>query len=352
MIEAKAYVLRKTGEIPSLEDIQVSDDLKPGQVMLRVLYSGLCATQMEEIFVSSRNAKYMPHLFGHEGVGVVEALGPGVKTKKLGDICVIHWRPSSIGMDSEPGDYFVNQTKVSSGKVVTFSTAVVVPERNLTQLPSCVSPAAGSVLGCSLTTGWGSVVRLGEMKVGDIVVITGVGAVGTSAALVALLGGAEKVLTVDPRKPANNILKNNRVQHFQLLEDALAHIAGASRQDANVIAIETSGDQMTISKLVDFLPAASKLVLVGMPRGGAGSVINTQKLLDGLKVIGSNGGNVDPGVDLQQIVSMSKSRLLSDLTQPIKISKLGDLNSAITNQIQSNAKQILNLAINLSRKVG
>jgi S-(hydroxymethyl)glutathione dehydrogenase/alcohol dehydrogenase len=297
MIEAKAYVLRKTGEIPSLEDIQVSDDLKPGQVMLRVLYSGLCATQMEEIFVSSRNAKYMPHLFGHEGVGVVEALGPGVKTKKLGDICVIHWRPSSIGMDSEPGDYFVNQTKINSGRVVTFTSTTVVPENRVTSLPNSFATAQATLLGCAFPTGWGSLVKTGKFNSQDTVLVYGAGGVGLAALHCAVSVGAKSIAFVEPQErrwpnvaawsAAKGFLRLNKVD-FQELNPSLI--------------IDTSGAPSVIEDIVDWSSKSSRVVLVGMPKVGQKARVDTQKLLDGLQLLGSNGGEVDYGTDLDYVL--------------------------------------------------
>lgn len=341
MIDAQAYVLRETGVIPELEDIQVDDQLESGQVRLKVLYSGLCATQMEEIFVSSRNAKYMPHLFGHEGVGVVEAVGPGVITKQVGDTCVIHWRQSSIGLDANPGSYFVGGQEINSGKVVTFSTQVVVPENRLTDLPKHISPHAASVLGCSLPTGWGSVVRVGALGRGDTVVITGLGAVGTSVAQVSLAGGAARVIAVEPKGRIGLLYDNPLVTHCDSVADVYPLLATDSITPSQILAIDTSGSQKVIESLVEHLPPRSRLVLVGMPRDGKMVRLDIQKLLDGLSIRGSNGGDVDPGKDLCDIVGLSSSAELSDLTQGTNLINFTDMRAAIENQRSSALKQIL-----------
>jgi S-(hydroxymethyl)glutathione dehydrogenase/alcohol dehydrogenase len=338
MIEAKAYVLRKTGEIPSLEDIRVSDDLKPGQVMLRVLYSGLCATQMEEIFVSSRNAKYMPHLFGHEGVGVVEALGPGVKTKKLGDICVIHWRPSSIGMDSEPGDYFVNQTKISSGKVVTFSTRVIVPENRITPLPQGFPVDRGALLGCSMTTGWGSVVRVGSHSSGDRVLVIGLGAVGTFAAWTARLLGSIEVVGVDPKPEIQTSFSDRGVNElFRDLSELDRQQGEFSRLEGFDLAIDTSGKTDVIERLIAGLPSKARLVLVGMPSSSSWPLLDVQKLLDGLQLLGSNGGRADPGDDISVVGRLMADLFQKELSTSIGICRHDELELA-TNKFRQGSK--------------
>jgi len=302
MIAAQAYILRATGKSPDLEDIFVSDQLTKGQVRLRILYSGLCATQMEEIFVSSRNAEHMPHMFGHEAVAIVRDIGPGVLTKKIGDICVVHWRKSSIGLDSQPGSYFSGNKQVKSGKVVTFSTDVVVPENRVSHLPPGVSHESGVLLGCALTTGWGSVVKVGQFSPGESLLVIGLGAVGVFSVLAAKQLGSRSVIGIDPKAAIISKVKQIGLDEFFPSLQRYFHGERYARHDRSTrpdLVIETSGDAGVIESLVDWLPVTSRLVLVGMPRESARPRINTQRMLDGLKLLASNGGEVDPGLDLE-----------------------------------------------------
>lgn len=302
MIDAQAYVLRRTGVIPELVDIQISEELSRGQVRLRVQYSGLCATQMEEIFVSSRNAKYMPHLFGHEGVGVIEAVGPGVETKKVGDTCVIHWRQSSVGLDAEPGRYFFKGQKINSGKVVTFSTQVVVPENRVTGVPNKFPLEKAALLGCSLTTGWGSVSKVGNHSPDDCVLVVGLGAVGTAAAWSARQRGSKVVLGLDTKPDKLQTWPKSGVTHFFSSLSELGGSSGKRPPIENVnLAIDTSGNAEVIEYLLASLPNLSRIVLVGMPSGPKLPELNFQRLLDGLTLSGSNGGSVDPGLEIETV---------------------------------------------------
>ena len=74
-------------------------ELEVGQVLVKVLVSGLCGAQLHEIRGHKGNEKFLPHLMGHEGCGIVEEVGPGVTTVKVGDKVVMHWRPGS-GIES------------------------------------------------------------------------------------------------------------------------------------------------------------------------------------------------------------------------------------------------------------
>ncbi len=338
MIDAQAYVLRRTGVIPELEDIQISEELSRGQVRLRVLYSGLCATQMEEIFVSSRNSKYMPHLFGHEGVGVIEAVGPGVETKKVGDTCVIHWRQSSVGLDAEPGHYFCRGQKINSGKVVTFSTRVVVPENRVTVLPPNFPEEKGALLGCSLSTGWGSVVNHGLSESPDVVLIAGLGAVGRAAALSVLSQSNIPVIVIEHRPLAefNDLPKLTIHPSFEDLAASFHQEIHGARQ----LIIDTTGNTDLVENLFSWASLESKLVLVGMPRDGKSITISPQRLLDGLRVEGCNGGGINPSEDLSSISALSNS-IYFPLFTSVVVRSAEDLIKAIDDSVDSGGKQVL-----------
>ena len=87
----KAAVLEKIDAPLTVRDVELTE-LKFGQVLVKVLVSGLCGAQLHEIRGHKGNAKFLPHLMGHEGCGIVEEVGLGVTTVKPGDKVVMHWR--------------------------------------------------------------------------------------------------------------------------------------------------------------------------------------------------------------------------------------------------------------------
>ena len=91
----KAAILVKKNEPLIVDDINLPTNLDYGQVLVKVLVSGLCGAQLQEIAGLKGNEKFMPHLVGHEGCGLVEKIGPGVSKVKSGDKVVLHWRKGS-----------------------------------------------------------------------------------------------------------------------------------------------------------------------------------------------------------------------------------------------------------------
>ena len=95
----KAAILTEIGKPLVVSEIETTE-LKVGQVLIKILMSGLCGAQLQELAGLKGNSKFVPHLLGHEGCGIVEEIGPGVTTVKVGDKVVMHWRKGD-GIESD-----------------------------------------------------------------------------------------------------------------------------------------------------------------------------------------------------------------------------------------------------------
>src|SRR3989338_8813629 len=100
MTETKAAVLYRHGRPLKIEKLRVPT-LKKGQVLVKIYAAGLCRSQMNEIQGFKGPDPYLPHTLGHEGSGVVEAVGPGVKKVRAKDRVVISWIKSK-GLEGGP----------------------------------------------------------------------------------------------------------------------------------------------------------------------------------------------------------------------------------------------------------
>lgn len=319
MIESRAYILRETGVVPSLEEIFVETALTRGQVLVSVEYASFCGTQIEEIFTSKRNKRFMPHLFGHEASGTVVTVGPGVANVSTGDSVVIHWRPSSKGLEAEAGRYWQGGRRLNAGKVVAFSEYVVVPENRVTKKPKVLSASDSVLLGCSATTGWGSALKVAPNR-SSRVFISGIGGVGAASAVSA--HQAKKVVyALDKRTFSQEQLESLGVKHlFHSLEEVRLHFEKSAQDGFPEFAIDTTGSPEVIDFIQAKIPAHGALVLVGMPIGARLPKLDVQKLLDGLRIYGSNGGSIDPAVDLEHVAPVVSR--LADLSQSGLISNM------------------------------
>src|SRR3989338_513475 len=92
-MKIKAAILTQQCKPLEVDEIKLQSPLDYGQVLVKVVCSGICGSQLGEIDGVKGPDKYLPHLLGHEGSGVVEKCGKGVTIVKSGDHVVLHWKP-------------------------------------------------------------------------------------------------------------------------------------------------------------------------------------------------------------------------------------------------------------------
>jgi Zn-dependent alcohol dehydrogenases, class III len=137
-------------------EIGLPEALSFGQVLVKILYSGICGAQLNEIAGAKGPDKFLPHLLGHEAVAEVLEIGPGVKTVKPGQRVCLHWRPGT-GLQCEPPKYDWNGAVVNAGWVTTFNRHAIISENRMTPVAEDFDPRLVPLLGCAVTTAMGVV---------------------------------------------------------------------------------------------------------------------------------------------------------------------------------------------------
>src|SRR3989344_8677915 len=182
----KAAILVELNKPLQVGDIELPKELSYGQVLVKVSYSGICGAQFNEIEGAKGPDKFLPHLLGHEGSGIVLEVGAGVKTVQDGDHVVLHWRASD-GIQSETPTYQWGKQKVNAGWVTTFNEYAVVSENRLTPVAEDTDLKTAVLYGCALTTGFGVVHHDSKLKSGESAVIFGAGGAGRGIIMMAIL---------------------------------------------------------------------------------------------------------------------------------------------------------------------
>ena len=108
--KTKAAILVKQKKPLVIDTIILPKKLKAGQVLVELIYSGICGSQLGEIEGVKGPDKFLPHLLGHEGIASVLEVGPGVKKVRKNDRVLLHWMPSS-GINSQNPNYFWKNKK-------------------------------------------------------------------------------------------------------------------------------------------------------------------------------------------------------------------------------------------------
>ncbi|UUV28642.1 NDMA-dependent alcohol dehydrogenase [Amycolatopsis roodepoortensis] len=217
-MKTKAAVLWGLHEKWQVEEIDL-DPPKAGEVLVKLTASGLCHS--DEHLVTGDLPFPYPLVGGHEGAGVVEAVGPDVTDIAEGDHVVMTFLPAcgrcsycaqGLGNLCDTGaavmlgpqldnTYRFHARGEDVGQMCllgTFSEYTVVPAASVVKIDDGIPLDKAALVGCGVTTGFGSAVRSGEVRAGDAVVVVGVGGIGINAIQGARIAGARLVVAIDP----------------------------------------------------------------------------------------------------------------------------------------------------------
>jgi len=328
-MKIKAAILVQQHAPLEVAEIESPGELRFGQVLVKVRYSGICGAQINEIEGAKGPDKFLPHLLGHEGCGTVLELGEGVRTVKKGDFVVMHWRPSN-GIQSETPTYRWNGKKVNAGWVTTFNNYAVVSENRLTPIPSDFDSKLAPLFGCAVTTAMGVINNNAQVKVGQSVVVFGVGGVGLSIAQAAQMVSAYPVVAIDVVDSKLEMAKRFGATHcinsktVPGLDQAVRDIVGS--QGADVV-VETTGIARVIEAAYSLAQPKGKTILVGVPRKGDNISIYSLPLHFKKILTGSEGGDAEPHNDIPRyvrLVQAGKLNLAGLITHEYPLEKINE----------------------------
>ncbi len=190
----------------SIDEIAVAEP-QAGEVLVRMKAAGVCHTDFDSMSVGGRQ------VMGHEGAGIVEAVGPGVDGVNEGDHVILNWaipcgqcfqcdRGNEVLCENHPEVPFDRTTL--RGKPIarmfrlgTMSAYTVVRVEAITVMNSDVPFASASIVGCGVMTGVGSVLNAAQVEPGASVVVLGTGGVGLNVIQGARIAGATPIIAVD-----------------------------------------------------------------------------------------------------------------------------------------------------------
>jgi len=341
--KTKAAILTESHKPLVVDEIDLPDKLDCGQVLVKIHYSGICGAQINEIEAVKGPDKFLPHLLGHEASATVLEIGPGVKTVKNGDTVVMHWRPSA-GIQAETASYQWKGCKVNSGWVTTFSEYSIVSENRLTVIPSDFNLKLAPLFGCALTTAMGVVNNDAQVKVGQTVVVFGVGGVGLNIVQAADMVSAYPIIGIDIIEQKLEMAKRfgaNYVFNFSNATDLAGEIRKIVGSAGADVIIDTTGNPRVIELAYDLTHPDGRTILVGVPKKGDNVSIYTLPIHFNKILKGSHGGSAIPDVDIPRyirLVKAGKMKLdglithefkLDDINEAIKIMKSGEAGRVI-----------------------
>ncbi len=327
-MKIKSAILTKQNSPLVIDEVDLHNSLTFGQVLVKVHYSSICGSQIDEIAGANGPDKYLPHLMGHEGVGTVLDIGPGVKTVIKDDIVVMHAIPSD-GLQSEPPVYFLGKDRINAGLVTTFNEYAVVSENRLVSISRDIDLKLAPLFGCAITTAMGVINNEAKLRSGQSVVVYGCGSTGLNVVQSAKMVTAYPIVAIDIIDARLEMSKKFGATHTinsNYCSDTRGEILKiVGNKGANIV-INTTKYPEVIEQAYSITTDNGKTILIGIPPKGEKISYEFQK--DVKKILaGTYGGNTRPEIEIPRYIRLFKAGLMKldgIITDEFNLDKIND----------------------------
>jgi S-(hydroxymethyl)glutathione dehydrogenase / alcohol dehydrogenase len=361
-MKTRAALFHAPGQSLEIAEIEVEEP-RAGEVVVRMSTVGLCGSDLHVI--RGEWPRPTPMVLGHEGAGVVQAVGPDVSQITAGQRVVLSWAPScgvcGPCLRGRPAaclrlrEAFGNGTLVDgttrlsrNGEVVYRMTAVgalaehvVVSAETALPLADEVGMDEAALLGCAALTGVGAVRNAAKLEAGASVLVLGGGGVGQFVVQGARASGAREIIIVDPvaERTAKGLeLGATHAAH----PDELGELMNALLPEGVDCAFEAVGRAESEAMALHWTRAGGTAVLVGMPAVGARLEVDPFDFAAREKTLtGSIYGSEDPAQAMPELLARVKSGeiTLTPLVGPRYA--LDDVNDAIAATLAGEPRRVL-----------
>jgi S-(hydroxymethyl)glutathione dehydrogenase / alcohol dehydrogenase len=329
----RAAVLDRPGVSTRLETLELAPP-GAGEVRVRMLAAGVCHSDLHV-----RDGEWErdgPIVMGHEGSAVVEALGEGVATAapglRVGGLVALSWlipcgscracRAGHVWSCSASPSYTHRMPdgraalrRPSTGAEVltycaigTFADRQNVPAAAAIPMPDGTPPDVAALIGCCVTTGVGAAVKTADVRPGSSVAVIGLGGVGLSVVMGAVIAGAGRIVAVDRVSAKLELARDLGATHGIVANGEPSAVAGAIRDATGGgpdTCFEAIGLAGTIETAIACLPTGGTACLVGMTPFGTRASFETFPFVDGgRRILGSNYGSADPVTDFPRYAAL------------------------------------------------
>ena len=330
----RGFVYHGPGRPTTLEELWL-DPPGSGEVRVRMVAAGVCHSDLH--VVDGEWERPPETVLGHEGAGIVEALGAGVAQRqvdapteagglRIGDLVSLAWTapcgrcpacsrgegwlcgdPRGAGHRLDEGSVRLHRADGSgvgvysgigtfcSGQVVAAEAAIAVDPRT--------PPEIASLIGCAASTGIGAVRNTARVRAGESVVVIGLGGVGLSALMAAVEAGADPVIAVD-LEPGKLEMARALGAAQAIEPEALPELVRGLPSGGADHVLECIGLAQTVELAVSAVRPGGTVTLVGMTEMGVTAAVDVYRFVeDGKRVLGSNYGSCIPARDFSRIAA-------------------------------------------------
>lgn len=323
----RAAVLESLNKPLIVKDIELPKLLR-GQVLVKVLFSGACRSQVMEVRGGRGEDAWLPHLLGHEGSGIVLVVGEGVTKVKPGDEVILGWVKSE-GLDAPGAKYISGNEVINSGRVTTFSNYTIASENRLVIKPKGLPFDEAVLFGCALPTGAGMVLNELNPSVEDSVIVLGLGGIGLAALMAVKALGVKLIIAIDISAEKLALAEQLGATHVfdSSMEDVQKRVLLLTNGGAD-ICVESGGKVSTIELGFSLIrKGGGKLLFASHPPDGKMIRLAPHELISGKQIAGSWGGATRPDQDVPKMFKLFQSSnipLGSLLTKRYTLEEIND----------------------------
>ena len=348
---ARAALVRQPQAPLVLEDIEVAAPLGD-EVLVRMVATGICHT---DVVCRDGFPVPMPIVLGHEGAGVIEAVGPRVKGLAVGDHVLLSFNSCGActnckshepaychqflglnfgGVRTEGGSALSQNGSLIHGSFFgqsSFSTLAIARSVNTVKVDKALPLGMLAPLGCGVQTGAGAVMNSLKVRAGRSIAIFGCGAVGLSAVMAAKVVGASVIVAVEPNPARRALALELGATH--VIDPKAADVVAALKDAGGGgvdYALDTSGIPTVAKSAVDALLPNGMLGLIGIPPPDAPMPMSIMDLyMRGLGVKCIVEGDADPQIFIPQLVALYQAGKLP-VDKLVKQFPFEQINAAFT----------------------
>ncbi|MCU1622593.1 MAG: Alcohol dehydrogenase GroES domain protein [Frankiales bacterium] len=344
-MQTRAAILWEPHTDWSVEDIEL-DPPKRGEVLVKLAASGLCHSDEHMVtgdmalppeIAELMGISQFPVIGGHEGAGIVQEVGEGVTDLAVGDHVVFSFIPScgkcpscrkgqsqvcDLGAFLLGGRQFTDQTArhhTKDGKDLgtmvalgTFSPYTVVAVESCVKIDDDIPLEKAALVGCGVTTGWGSAVNAADVQPGETVVIYGVGGIGTAAVQGAALAGANQIVVVEPVEwKREKILEFGATHTAASQEEAfflVQQLTNGAMADKAILCVGTAKGEH-VGQMMSMIKKCGRAVVTSVaPMLDDQVTMNLFEFaMQRKELVGCIFGNANPAVDIPKLLALYKS---------------------------------------------
>jgi len=303
----RAAVLETLGKALVIKEIKLPE-LLFGQVLVKVLFSGVCRSQVMEVRGGRGSDPWLPHLLGHEGSGIVAAVGNGVTKVKIGDEVILGWVKGD-GLDAPGAKYICDGQVINAGRVTTFSNYSVVSESRVVKKPTGLPFDTAILFGCALPTGAGMVLNELKPSSDSSIVVVGLGGIGLSALIALKAIGVKMIIAIDISGEKLELAKRLGATHaFNSISAGFRQAVLDLTQGGADFCVESGGQVSTIELGFSLIrKGGGKLLFASHPFEGEMIQLAPHELISGKQIAGSWGGATLPDRDIPQMFEIFQS---------------------------------------------